>query len=162
MQKIMKIFLHLLLLLSALIYPGMMAVLSALGWKDQAEKGHYPAQFHAYSFWMMAGGIFILISLLFYFLGWKHSIFLILSIITSIIGAISCMIILHQFSIYADQHFSGIGEDLRPVSELYQERLMPILLPAVLLVILSVYRLHRHQAEISEENDEAPKILNDE
>jgi hypothetical protein len=76
---------------------------------------------------------------------------------------------LFRFCAYADQHFSGIGETMQPVSELYRDRLMPVLLPAALAVCLGAwhlfseesrdYRRERRAAKLAAENAEAPKIV---
>ena len=76
---------------------------------------------------------------------------------------------LHRFCVYADQNFSGIGDALRPVSDLYRVRLLPILAPALLLVGLSLWqvfseearevRIRKKRERDARENAPAPRIL---
>ena len=171
MKKIIKIFLRGILLLSAVIYPGLMAMLSAAAWRYQVQEGHYPEIFGAYSFWLFMGAGLILCSVLFCMIGAKPKFWPCnaVSLVSGVIGSIVCMTVLSKFCAYADQNFSGIGESMKPVSELYRDRLLPVLLPVFVMTVLSVwqflesreYRIHKQQEKLALQNAEAPKILED-
>lgn len=171
MKKISQMFLRVILIISAVIYPGLMAMLSAAGWRYQVQEGNYPAVFGIYSFWMFFGAGLILLGVIFSMIGMKAKYWLmnLFSMGAGISGCVSCMTVLSKFTAYADQNFSGIGEEMKPVSELYRDRLLPILFPVFLMMVLSVwqfsdsreYRIHKHQLKFASENAEAPKILED-
>ena len=172
MKKFIRICLEILLILTAVIFPGFMAMLSASGWKYNVREGNYPEIFGVYSFWMFLGAGLILISVICCFIGKKSKLYMLnlISGILDIAGTVCCMTVLRKFCAYADQNFSGIGESMKPVSELYQNRLLPIGFPAFLVLILAVwnflesreYRIERKNQKIAELNAEAPKILQEE
>ena len=170
-QKIVKTCLAILLLISSAIYPGFMAMMSASGWMYNVREGNYPAVFRSFAGWMYAGGGLICIGAVLAVLSmkpkrWACAPF---SIGSAGLGLAACMSSLYRFTAYADQHFSGIGETMQPVSALYRDRLLPILFPAVLAVILAAWNLFsedtrehrsRKRAErLAAENAPAPRIV---
>ncbi|MBR0483267.1 MAG: hypothetical protein IJJ69_00630 [Oscillospiraceae bacterium] len=172
MKKFIRICLEILLLITAVIFPGFMAMLSASGWKYNVRQGKYPEIFSVYSFWMFLGAVLVLIAVLCCFIGKKPKFYILnlLAVISDIAGTAFCMTVLKKFCAYADQNFSGIGESMKPVSELYQDRLLPIGFPAFLVLILAVwnflesreYRIEKKNQKLAELNAEAPKILQEE
>ncbi|MBR1555328.1 MAG: hypothetical protein IJ644_08060 [Oscillospiraceae bacterium] len=171
MKKFIRICLEILLLIMAVIFGGM-AMLSASGWKYNVREGNYPEFFGVYSFWMFLGAGLIFIAVMLCFIGKKTKFYMLnlIALIPDIAGTVCCMSVLKKFCNYADQNFSGIGESMKPVSELYQDRILPIVFPAFLVLILAVwnflesreYRIERKNQKLAELNAEAPKILQDE
>ena len=172
MKKFIRICLEILLIITAVIFPGFMAMLSASGWSYNVREGKYPEILGVYSFWMFLGAGMVLLSVICCFIGKKSKFYImnLISLIPDIAGTVCCMTVLKKFCAYADQNFSGIGESMKPVSELYQDRLQPIVFPAFLVLILAVwnflesreYRIERRNQKLAELNAEAPKILQDE
>lgn len=169
MKKIIRICMDIFLIILSLIYPGFMAVMSAAGWDYNVKQGHYPEIFSVYSFWMFLGAGLILFGVVCCFAAKKPKfyIFNTISAVVGIIGTVSCMTVLHQFCIYAEQNFSGIGESMQPVSDLYRDRILPIVFPVFLMLILDFwnflesreYRIQKKNQKLAERNAEAPKIL---
>jgi hypothetical protein len=146
-----------------------MAIMSAVGWNYNVRQGNYPDLLGVYSFWMFLGAGLILLSMILCMIGRKEKFYKLnfISVIFSISGLISCMTVLSKFCIYADQNFSGIGDSMKPVSELYRDRISPIIFPVILILILSVwnfinsheYRIDLKNKKLAELNAEAPKII---
>ncbi len=165
--KFLICILRCLLILTTLIFPGIMVQLSAAGWRYNAAQGHYPAVFHGYAFWMSAGGVLLIAAAVLCMLGISRRLWVcnIASVIAGSGGLASVLLTLRQFSAYADQNFSGIGDTLKPVSELYRDRILPVIVPFLLLCILSFLQLFAYEARVwrrqrREQRDEkAPSIL---
>jgi hypothetical protein len=169
--QILQKFLYIVLLVTTLIYPVTMAMLSAAGWQYNVKAGNYPRIFAVYAFWMGMGGMLLTISAVLCRIGkkcrfWRCNVY---SLMTGCIGIAACMTVLNRFCVYADQNFSGIGESMQPVSELYCNRLLPMLLPWSLETVLTLWQLfsaenrayRRQECEKRKalKNAEAPKIL---
>lgn len=170
-SKCTRIFLRVALVVSAAVYPGLMAMLSAAGWRYNVEQGRYPEIFTVFSGWMYAGGILLCTGTVLCLLGarekwWQCNI---PAIGLGAVGCGACLSVLHRFCAYADQHFSGLDETMEPVSQLYRDRLLPVLLPALLLTVLCVwqiilaapYRRRKRREKEARLNEEAPHILGD-
>ena len=170
-SKIGKICLRIITFCLTLVYPGFMAMMSAAGWMHNVGTGSYPAIFRSYAGWMFAGGGLLCAGMVLALFGirgkwWKCNV---AGAAASVTGCIACMTVLQKFSAYADEHFPGIGDSMKPVSELYRERLLPIAGVAVLLVLLCVwqalaepareYRIRKFREKQAKENAPAPKIL---
>ncbi|MBR1529970.1 MAG: hypothetical protein IJ642_11830 [Oscillospiraceae bacterium] len=148
-----------------------MAILSAAGWRYNVRQGNYPELLGVYSFWMFLGAGLILLSMILCMLGKKARFYKLnfISAVFSISGLISCMTVLSKFCVYADQNFSGIGDSMKPVSELYRDRISPVIVPVILILILSIwnfinsreYRIELKQKRLAELNAEAPKIISE-
>lgn len=172
-SKIGKILLRIALMLSTLVYPGFMAMMSAAGWMHNVESGSYPDIFRSFAGWMFTGGGLLCAGALLALLGAKPKLWVCnaAAAAAGCIGCAACLSSLYRFCAYADQHFSGIGETMQPVSQLYRDRLLPVLLPAVLLLVLSLwqifdepareYRILRRREKEARESAPAPKILGD-
>ena len=170
-QKPVKIILSVLLLLSAAVYPGFMAMMSASGWMYNVREGHYPDVFRSFAGWMYAGGILVCIGAVLAVLSMKPKRWVCapVSMGCAGIGLAAAMSALYRFTAYADQHFSGIGETMQPVSDLYRDRLLPVILPAVLAIVLAAwnlfsedtrdYRSRKRAERLAAENAPAPKII---
>ncbi len=170
-SKCTRIFLRVVLVLSTAVYPGLMAMLSAAGWRYNVEQGHYPELFRVFSGWMYAGGILLCTGAVLCLFGareqwWQCNI---PAIGLGGVGCTACLSVLYRFCAYADQHFSGLNETMEPVSQLYRDRLLPVVLPALVLLWLCVwqivlaapYRHRKHREKEARLNAEAPRILKD-
>ena len=165
-MKKLQIFLRIILVITTLIYPCFMVMMSASGWMYQFQSGNYPLIFRNFSIGMYIGGGLLCVGTMILFLGnrakfWKYNI---ISLICAFVGCAICLTILSRFTAYADQNFSGIGETMKPVSEMYNDRISPVIVPAILLAFLSLWQMfitkEEHFQERAElENAEAPKIL---
>ncbi len=165
-QKIIHTLLTVLLLLSFLVY-GFMAVMSAAGWLYNVREGNYPDVFRSFAQWMYAGTVLLLAAVLLVICSKKPRFcyFALAAIPCAVLGLTACLSSLYRFCAYADQNFSGIGETMQPVSELYRDRLLPLLLPAVLCLVLAVWHFwcedakdFRNQKK-SADDAPAPSIL---
>lgn len=156
--KILPKFLQAALLLTTLVYPLFMVQMTAAGWKYNAFAGNYPALFHAYAFWMSAGGILMTAGTAFCFAGmfrrWCSSA----AVLCSGGGMTACLVTLRNFAAYADSHFSAVRFTMEPVSELYRDRILPVIFPFLLVCVLSVMQFLTVRTPRREEK-EAPKIL---
>lgn len=176
MEKLRKIGTFLLraaLVISTLVYPGFMAMLSAAGWMYNVRGGNYPDIFRSLAGWMFAGGGLLCAGTFLALLGAKPRRWALnaVALPAGCAGCAACLSSLYRFCAYADQHFSGIGETMQPVSELYRDRLLPVILPTVLLAVLCLrqifceeareYRIARKREKEIRENAPAPKILDD-
>ena len=61
-SRILRRILAVLTAVTALIYPGFMALMSAAGWSYNVRQGNYPAVFSTLAGWMYAGGNHLSIS----------------------------------------------------------------------------------------------------
>lgn len=167
--KILNLLLRILLIFTTLVFPGMMVQLSAAGWRYNAAQGHYPPVFYEYAFWMSAGGVLLIAAAVLCMLGicrkfWICNIF---SPVTGSAGLLAVLLTLGKFSAYADQNFSGIGDAMQPVSELYRDRILPAVIPFLLLCILSFRQLFSYEARVwrrqrrLQRDADAPSILED-
>lgn len=170
-SRIGKICLRIGAFLAVLVYPGFMAMMSAAGWLHNVGTGSYPDTFRSLAGWMIAGGGMLCVSLLLAFLGARPKLWgcNLAAAVLSVTGCTACLLSLHRFCAYADTHFSGIGETMEPVSQLYRDRLLPVLLAAALLLALSLwqlfsdpvreYRIAQKYEKRRRDNAPAPKIL---
>ncbi len=168
MKKALQNFLRILLVILTMIYPCFMVMMSATGWMYNFKSGNYPELFRNFAMGMYLGGGLLCLGTILLFFGIKAKFWKInfISLSSAVIGCPLCMGILSKFSDYADQNFSGIGESMQPVSEMYHDRIFPVIFPAVLLAVLSVWQIldtreERIQERARIENAEAPKILED-
>ena len=169
--KILKITLAVLLLASAAVYPGFMAMMSASGWVYNVREGNYPEVFRSFAGWMYAGGGLLCIGALLAVLSMKPKRWILAPAALGCAGSglAASLSSLYRFTAYADQHFSGIGDSMQPVSDLYRDRLLPVILPAVLTVIFAAwnllseetrdYRSQKRAERLARENAPAPKII---
>ncbi len=169
-ERDMKIILEIIMLCSGAV-SECMAMLSAAGWRYNVRQGNYPDILGVYSFWMFLGAGLVLFSIFLCMLGKKEKFYKLnyFSGIFSITGLTACMTVLSKFCAYADQNFSGIGDSMQPVSEMYRNRISPIVFPVILILILSVwnflksreYRIMLKQKKAEALNAEAPKIISE-
>lgn len=168
-----KICLRIAVVILTVIYPAFMAMMSAAGWMHNVGTGAYPAMFRSLAGFMFTGGGLVCAGTISAMLGirarwWKCNI---AGIASGCVGCGMCLAVLRRFCTYADEHFSGIGDDLMPVSQLYRDRLLPILLVTVLLTVLCLwqiftdpareFRIRKRREQAERENAPAPKILGD-
>lgn len=170
-MKIVKIILRSLLVPAAIVYSAFMPLMSAAGWQYNVNEGNYPALFGAFATWMNIGSLLLIAAAVLVFFGIKPKFWQCnaVSIGCGCAGLVSCMTVLYRFTAYADQNFSGIDGTMQPVSELYRDRLLPMLLPFALGLALAVIQLLDYEARVyrrqkREEKkrldaEEAPKIL---
>lgn len=146
-QKIIHTLLIVLLLVLFVLY-GFMAVMSAAGWLYNVSEGNYPDVFRSFAGWMYAGIVLLLAGVVLVLCGGNPK-FCYLSLVAmpcAGLGLTACLSSLYRFCAYADQHFSGIGDTMQPVSELYRDRLLPLILPAVLCLVLAVWHFWSEDA----------------
>ena len=171
--KITRGILKAVLAVSALVYPGFMAMMSAAGWLYNVREGNYEAIFRSFSGWMIGGGVLVLAAVLLVLIGgvgkrWRWNV---AAAVLAAVGGAACMSALYRFIAYADAHFSAIDGTMQPVSELYRDRLLPILLPAALAVGIAVWqifdpetreqRIRELREKEARDSAPAPKILGD-
>lgn len=173
LQRIAGAALRILLIVSALVYPGMMAMLSAAGWRYHAAQGNYPGIFNAYAFWMTLGGVLLLSGTVLCLMGARKRLWLCnpAAVVCAGCGLWGCLWALQKFCLYADQNFSGVDGTMQPVSELYRDRISPVILPFLCICLLSAWQFFRYEARVyrkqqriaaqEKENAPAPKILAD-
>ncbi|MBQ2263805.1 MAG: hypothetical protein IJY06_06390 [Oscillospiraceae bacterium] len=172
-MKILKNFLHVILVLTTIIYPLFMCQMSAAGWQYNVDAGNYPEEFSVFAFWMRTGSVLLTAACILCLLGRKPKLWVCnaAALLCGTGGIAACMTVLARFTAYADQHFSGMDETMQPVSELYRDRLLPTLLPFALLCVLAVWQLFAYDARVYRQQrrdekkrldaQEAPKILGD-
>jgi len=173
-KKIAKIILIVLLLLTTAVYALFMPMMSAAGWQYNVDQGNYPQLFAAFSNWMRIGSVLLTAAAVFCLIGIKPKFWRCnaLALGCGCAGISSCMTVLYHFTVYADQNFSGIDDTMQPVSALYRDRLLPALLPFVLVCVISVWNVASYEAQVyrkqkrdekrRREQEQAPKILGDE
>ena len=169
-ERDMKIIIEIILLCSGAVSECMI-LLSAAGWRYNVRQGNYPELFNVFSFWLFLGAGLLGISMILCMLGKKDKFYKLnfISMICSTAGLTACMTVLSKFCAYADQNFSGIGDSMKPVSEMYRDRISLVILPVSLIFILSVwnflksreYRIALKQKRLQEINAQAPKIISD-
>lgn len=170
-RRLAEVVLEALMLVTTVIYPGLMAMLSAAGWMHNVREGAYPEVFRSFAGWMYAGAGLVCIGAVLAAVSRRPKRWPLAAaaIVCAAIGAAACMSSLYRFCAYADRHFPGIRDTMQPVSELYRDRLLPVLFPAALAVCLGTwhlfseesrsYRSERRAARLAAENAEAPKIV---
>lgn len=171
--KVTRGILKAVLVVTALVYPGFMGMMSAAGWLYNVREGNYEAIFRSFSGWMIGGGVLVLAAVVLVMAGgvgkrWRWSV---AAAVLAAAGGAACMSALYRFIAYADAHFSAIDGTMQPVSELYRDRLLPILLPAALAVGIAVWqilddesrewRIREKRERDARENAPAPKIVDD-
>ncbi len=162
-----------LLIVTTLIYPGFMAMLSAAGWQHnlRSKGGNYPDEvFAPFITWMYIGAALLILGAVLCLLGGKHRLWLcnLLALLCACPGIAACMTVLYRFCAYADR-YGYSNQEMQPASEIYRDRLLPMLLPFLLLCTLAllqlfsydarVYRRQQRDAKRRALNAEAPKIL---
>ncbi len=174
MPQVVRILLIILLLLSAVVYALFMPQMSAAGWQYNVNEGNYPQLFAAFATWMRIGSVLLCAAVVLCLLGqriklWRCNV---ISLFCGGAGFASCMTVLVRFMKYADQNFPGMGETMQPVSSMYRDRLLPMLLPFALLCVLCVWKLATYDVQVyrkqkreekhRKNEEQAPKILSDE
>lgn len=174
MPQVVRILLIILLLLSAVVYALFMPQMSAAGWQYNVDAGNYPQLFAAFAAWMRIGSVLLCAAVVLCLLGQRVRFWLcnVISLFCGGAGFTSCMIVLSRFMAYADQNFPGMGETMQPVSSMYRDRLLPMLLPFALLCVLCVWKLASYDVQVyrkqkrekrrRKNEEQAPKILSDE
>lgn len=171
--RIVQICLHVLLLLTTLVYSLFMAQMSAAGWQFNVNEGNYPELFAAFATWMRIGSVLLTAAAVFCLCGRKPKLWRCNAIALGCgcAGISSCMTVLYQFTAYADQNFPGIDGTMQPVSELYRDRLLPLLLPFAIVCVLSLWQMFSYDAKVyrqqkrdekrRRDREQAPRILGD-
>lgn len=171
MKKFIQNFLRVLLIASTLIYALFMPQMSAAGWQYNVNAGNYPEVFAAFATWMRIGSVLLTAACVLCMCGIKPKFWRCnaVSLLCACAGLTSCMTVLYKFCAYADQNFSGIGDTMQPVSELYRDRLLPMLLPFAVCCVLAVWQITSYDVKVyiqqkKEEKQrldaqEAPSIL---
>lgn len=174
MPQVVRILLIVLLLFSGAVYALVMPQLSAAGWQYNVDAGNYPQLFAAFAAWMRIGSVLLCAAVVLCLLGQRVRFWLcnVISLFCGGAGFTSCMIVLSRFMAYADQNFPGMGETMQPVSGMYRDRLLPMLLPFALLCVLCVWKLASYDVQVyrkqkrekrrRKNEEQAPKILSDE
>lgn len=146
-QKIIHTLLIVLLLLSFVLY-GFMAVMSAAGWLYNVREGNYPDIFRSFAQWMYAGTALLFAAVILVLLSSKSRFCYcaLAAMPCAGLGLTACLSSLYRFCVYADQNFSGIGDTMQPVSELYRDRLLPLIFPAVLCFVLAAWHFWSEDA----------------
>ncbi len=172
-KKALHIVLQVLLVLTTLVYPLFMDLLSAAGWQHNVNAGNYPSLFGAYAAWMTIGALLLTAGTVLCLIGkscrfWQCNI---AALVCAALGIIPCMTVLYQVMAYADQNFPGMRETMAPVSAMYRDRILPTLLPFLLICGLSVwqmcsyecgvYRRQKREERRRKDAEEAPRILSD-
>ncbi len=162
-----------LLIVTTLLYPGFMAMLSAAGWQHnlKSQGGNYPDEvFAPFISWMYIGAALLIFGAVLCLLGGRLRLWLcnLFALFCACPGIAACMTVLYRFCAYADR-FGYSNQEMQPASEIYRDRLLPMLLPFFLLCVLAllqlfsydarVYRKQQRDAKRREQNAEAPKIL---
>ncbi len=173
MPHTIRILLIVFLVLSAAVYVLFMPQMSAAGWQYNVDAGNYPQLFAAFAAWMRIGSVLLSAAVVLCLFGQRVRFWLcnVIALISGGAGFASCMVVLDRFMKYADQNFSGMEGTMQPVSAMYRDRLLPMLLPFVLLCVLCVWKLISYDVQVyfREKRDEkrrrdeaeAPKILSD-
>lgn len=168
-MKKLRTVLCIVLAAATLVYPGFMDMMSAAGWMYNVNAGNYPEAFRAWAVWMYIGGGLLCAAAVLVLLGVRKQLWRLnyAAIGCCVPGLTACMVVLQQFCTYADQNFPGIRETMQPVSELYRDRILPTVFPALLAAVLAVWNLldeeareYRHVRKAAAQA-EAPKILED-
>ncbi len=167
----LKLVLRVLMILSTLVFPGFMCGMSASGWLYNARLGNYPDQFLDYAYYLYAGAIALTLAVILCMLGIRETRWL-CSAIAIPLGSVGMALIwsiLSLFMTYADNNFSGQRETLQPISEIYQNRIAPCILPFAIMFFLSlaqlfsydarVYRKQRRMKRLEKLYAPAPRIL---
>ncbi|MBQ7004450.1 MAG: hypothetical protein IJN57_10900 [Oscillospiraceae bacterium] len=161
--------LRLVLGVTTCIYPLFMGLMSAAGWQYNVNAGNYPALFSTFATWMTIGCLLLAAGTVLSFFGMKHRFWRcnVIALACGVPGVIAAMTVLHRFTLYADQNFPGHRETMQPISEIYRDRLLPILLPFGLLCVICLWQLFAYDARVyrseqkKQQNAEAPSILGD-
>lgn len=162
-MKILKNFLRVTLVVTTLLYPLLMCLLTAAGWQYQVDAGNYPAVFSTFAFWMRTGSVLLTAAAILCLCGakpqrWQCNA---AALVCAVCGICACLFTLSRFCAYADQNFPAIGETMQPVSDLFRDRIAPTILPFSLCCILSIWQLCAYETRVcrsrAKQSEEAPK-----
>ncbi len=172
-SKPVQMLLRVLLAVTTLLFPLFMGVLTAAGWQHNLKSrgGNYPDEvFGPFVTWMFLGAGLLTLGAVLCLLGARKRLGIcnLLALVCACPGIAACMTVLYRFCAYADSHGYS-NQEMRPASDIYRDRLLPMILPFVLLCALAlwqffaydarVYRKQCHDAKRRAQNAPAPKIL---
>ncbi len=173
--RTVRIILRVLLVITTLLYPVVMDMLSAAGWQQNLKSngGSYPDEiFGPFATWMFIGAGLLVLGTLLCLLGARLRLWLcnLLALACACPGIAACMTVLYRFCAYADRKGYS-SQDMQPASDIYRDRILPTLLPFALICILALWQFFAYDARVwrkqkrdagrRERNAEAPKILED-
>ncbi len=133
-KKYIAVFFKILLVISALIWSFFMVIMTGAGLVFNRE---------SYGRYIMQTGIFFIISGILMVSGTVFSLFRkktldIISVVLSFTGFILCMMMLYRLVNHADRNGWTDNFTLMPISDMYKERIMPVIVPSVLSVTTAV------------------------
>lgn len=140
-QRKTSLFAKLVLLLAALYFCFAMPFLTGAGLiYDRESYGEELSQtgvfFIISAVLMLAGAVFCL---------FRKKILNILSVIFTSSGFIFCMAMLKKLADHADKSGWADKYDMTPISEMYESRLLPCILPVLLIVTADIIQLVRQR-----------------
>lgn len=172
-HKSLKICLRALLILTTIVYPLFMGLMSAAGWQYNVNEGNYPTLFSTFATWMTIGCVLLAAGAVLCMLGMKRRLWVCNAAALGCAagGITAAMTVLYRFMAYADQNFPGHRETMQPISEIYRDRLLPMLVPFGLICVLAlwqmfsydcrVYRQQKREEKRRRDAEQAPSILGD-
>lgn len=166
-EKITKkilVFLKVLLIASTAVYPLFMDLLSGIGWIS--AYGKYGSEFTVMGTVMIVSSLLMTAAAVFCLLKFN-----IPAVVTETAGFAAAMTVMVKMMNIADERGWSDMYTMQPVSDMYRNRILPTVIPFVLLIITAVLqyfsydekvkRRQKREEKEKRENMPAPKILGD-
>jgi len=135
-KKNILFFAEIFLIVSTIVYPFFMVIMTGTGLVFNYE---------SYGEKIMYTGIFLIVSGMLMTVGsicciFRKKIFNIISVVAWFAGIIICMTMLYKLCVHAD--YNGWCRNLLPVSNMYKSRILPVAVPFVLDIAISIIKIH--------------------
>ncbi len=136
-KKTLYIAYMIIMVILTVIYSLIMVCLAGAGLIYNGES--YGSELVNVGVWLIISGLLMTSGAVLSFL--KKRIFLVLSAIFTVIGLILCLVMIYILCTQADSAGWADNYTMEPVSRMYKERLLPVIMPAVMVIVADVFKL---------------------
>lgn len=160
-QKVL-FFIKILLIISTLIFPLFINIMSGIGWISTYSK--YGGEFTICGVIMIVSSVLMAAATIFCLCKFNIS-----AAVSGSLGFITAMVILYKMMYYADERGWSDRFTMQPASDIYRNRILPTIIPFIFLIAAvviqyfsydeKVKRKLRREEKERKENMPAPKIL---
>lgn len=138
-----KIFYNVYMIIMALltvIYSLIMVCMAGAGLVYNGES--YGRELENAGIWLIISGILMTVGTVTAF--FKKRIFLIISAILTAVGLAVCLVMVYIVCTHADSAGWADNHTMEPVSRMYKERLLPVIVPAVMNLAVNFFKMRNY------------------
>ena len=136
-KKTLYIAYMIIMVILTVIYSLIMVCMAGAGLIYNGDS--YGRQLVNVGIWLIISGVLMTSGTAAAFL--KKRFFLVLSVIFTVAGLLLCLVMVYILCTHADSAGWADNYTMEPVSRMYRERLLPVIVPAVMAIAADVFKL---------------------